>query len=89
VALETFAALAPLIGDSLAWAAARVAIMLLGAVTAVLIAGMLRPLGPVPALLGGLTYAVFLPAVTIDISTRLEPLAAVEIEGYELRRPPR
>ena len=50
--------------------------MALGSLTAVLVALVLRPLGLVPALLGGLCYAVFLPAVAIETTTRLEPLAA-------------
>jgi alpha-1,2-mannosyltransferase len=77
VALAPFAALGRVIGDdSLAWATARVAMMALGSLTAVLVARVLRPVGLLPALLGGLCYAVLLPAVAIETTTRLEPLAA-------------
>ena len=76
LALTPFAALGLVIGDNLAWSTARVAMMALGSLTAVLVAVVLRPLGLVPVLLGGLCYAVFLPAVAIETTTRLEPLAA-------------
>ena len=79
--LAPFAALGLVVGDSVAWAVARVAMMALGAVTAVLVVRLLRPLGPLPALLGGLCYAVFLPAVSIEVTTRLEPIAAACLLG--------
>lgn len=81
LALVPFAALGLLVGDRDAWAVARLAMMALGALTAVLVARILRPLGLLPALLGGLFYAVFLPAVTIEITTRLEPVAAACLVG--------
>ena len=79
--LVPFAALGQAVGDSAAWAIARVAMMALGAFTAVLVSRVLWPVGALPALLGGLFYAVFLPAVTIEIATRLEPLAAACLLG--------
>ena len=79
LALAPFAALGLVIGDNAAWATARVAMMVVGALTAVLVARVLRSLGVVPALLGGLCYAVLQPAVAIETSTRLEPLAAFSL----------
>jgi hypothetical protein len=81
LALAPFAALAQTVGDGIGWASARIAMMVLGALTAVLVAQLLRPLGLASALLGGLCYAVFLPAVTIEVTTRLEPLAAPCLVG--------
>jgi alpha-1,2-mannosyltransferase len=56
-------------------------VMALGSLTAVLIARWLRPLGLPAAALGGLCYALLLPAVTIEVTTRLEPLAAACLAG--------
>jgi len=81
LALAPFAGLGYAVGDSAAWATARVAMMALGALTAVLVSRVLWPVGALPALLGGLFYAVYLPAVTIEITTRLEPLAAACLLG--------
>ena len=81
LALAPFAGLGYAVGDSAAWATGRVAMMALGAFTAVLVSRVLWPVGALPALLGGLFYAVYLPAVTIEITTRLEPLAAACLLG--------
>jgi alpha-1,2-mannosyltransferase len=70
--LTPFAATAQLVGDANGFALARLAWMLLGAANAVLIWKILRPIGPVAALFGGLGYAVFYPAVYIEQSTFLE-----------------
>ena len=70
--LTPFAAAAQVIGDSYGFAVARVAWMLLGAANAVLIWKILRPIGPVAALFGGLGYAVLYPAVYVEKSTLLE-----------------
>jgi alpha-1,2-mannosyltransferase len=70
--LTPFAAVAQLIGDSYGFAVARLAWMLLGAANAVLIWKILRPIGPVAALFGGLGYAVLYPAVYVEKSTLLE-----------------
>jgi alpha-1,2-mannosyltransferase len=70
--LTPFALVAQLIGDSYGFAIARVAWMVLGAVNAVLIWKILRPVGMVAAVFGGLAYAVFHPAVYSDKSTLLE-----------------
>lgn len=81
LALAPFAALTGVIGESHAWAVARVAMMVLGSLTAVLITRLLWPVSRIGSVLGGLFYAVFLPAVTIEVTTRLEPLAAVSLVG--------
>jgi alpha-1,2-mannosyltransferase len=70
--LAPFALVAQLTGDSYGFAAARVAWMLLGAVNAVLIWKILRPIGLIAAVFGALGYAVFHPAVYSDKSTLLE-----------------
>ncbi len=75
LALAPFAALGLLVGESHAWAVARVAVMTLGAVSAMLITRLLRPLGLLPAVVGGFLYAFFLPAIHSEITTRLEPFA--------------
>jgi alpha-1,2-mannosyltransferase len=81
VAFAPFAALGLVVGESDAWALARLAVMALGSLTAILIARLLRPLGLPAAALGGLCYALLLPAVTIEVTTRLEPLAAACLVG--------
>jgi alpha-1,2-mannosyltransferase len=70
--LAPFALVAQLTGDSYGFAVARVAWMVLGAVNAVLIWKILRPIGLVAAVFGGLGYAVFHPAVYSEKSTLLE-----------------
>jgi alpha-1,2-mannosyltransferase len=70
--LTPFAAAAQLIGDSNGFAAARLWWMLLGAANAALIWKILRPIGLVAALFGGLGYAVLHSAVYSDKSTLLE-----------------
>ena len=81
LALTPFAALTWVIGDASAMAVARLAWMGLGAVNAVLVARILRPLGLLPALLGGLCYALFYPAVVIEQTTRLEAIPATCLLG--------
>ena len=77
--LTPFAATAQLVGDSNGFALARLAWMVLGATNAVLIWKILRPIGPVAALFGGLGYAVFYPAVFIEQSTLLESPATTAL----------
>jgi hypothetical protein len=72
VLLAPFALLGRLAGDPVGFGVARVAFMVVGSLTAVLIARWLRPLGWVPAALGGACYAVFLPAAYVDRTTLLE-----------------
>jgi alpha-1,2-mannosyltransferase len=70
--LAPFALVAQLTGDSYGFAAARVAWMVLGAVNAVLIWKILRPIGLMAAVFGAFGYAVFHPAVYSEKSTLLE-----------------
>ena len=70
--LTPFTTMAQVIGDSYGFAVARLAWMLLGAANAVLIWKILRSIGPVAALFGGLGYAVLYPAVYVEKSTLLE-----------------
>jgi alpha-1,2-mannosyltransferase len=70
--LTPFALVAQLTSDSYGFAAARVAWMLLGALNAVLIWRILKPIGLTAALFGALGYAVLYPAVYADKSTLLE-----------------
>ena len=58
--LTPFALVGQLTSDSYGFAAARVAWMLLGALNAVLILRILRPIGVIAAIFGALGYAVFL-----------------------------
>jgi len=77
--LTPFAFVAQLTSDSYGFAAARVAWMLLGAVNAVLIWRILRPIGLITALFGALSYAVFYPAVYADHTTLLESPATTAL----------
>ena len=94
LALTPFAALAGLVGDPTALAVGRVTFMMIGAVNAVLVAVVLRRLGLAAALTGGLLYAVALPAVYVEHTTLLEPLAttclvaALALLGYAHRTTP-
>lgn len=81
LALAPFAALAGWLGDPTAFAIARVAFMLLGALNAVLVGVALRRVGLVAALTGGLFYAVFFPVVYVEHTTLLEPLATTCLLG--------
>jgi alpha-1,2-mannosyltransferase len=77
--LTPFALIAQLTTDSYGFAFARVAWMLLGALNAVLIWRILRPIGLVAAVFGALSYAVFYPAVYADKSTLLESPATTAL----------
>jgi alpha-1,2-mannosyltransferase len=77
--LTPFALLAQLTSDSYGFAAARMTWMLLGAVNAVLIWRILRPIGLIAALFGALSYAVFYPAVYADHTTLLESPATTAL----------
>ena len=76
LALAPFAALASSLGDQGAMVAARVSFMVLGGLTAALICHLLRSYGWVAALIGGLFYAGYGPAVYVERSTGLEALAS-------------
>ena len=77
LALAPFAALSGLIGDPAAFAVGRLAWMVLGATSTVLIARILRPTGRSAAWFGGLAYALFYPAIYTDHTTELETLGTV------------
>jgi alpha-1,2-mannosyltransferase len=72
VLLAPFAAVGRLIGDANGFALTRLAFMALGAVNAVLVSRFLRPVGAFAAWLGGLTYALFWPAVYSEHTVLLE-----------------
>jgi hypothetical protein len=76
VVLAPFGALAAWVGDPTAMAVARLAWMGLGALNAILAARVLRSVGKIPALLAGLCYAVFYPAVAVEQTTRQEAVTA-------------
>jgi alpha-1,2-mannosyltransferase len=77
--LAPFAFVAQLTSDSYGFAIARLAWMVLGAVNAVLIWKILRPIGPVAGLFGGFGYAVLYPAVYVEKSTLLEAPATTAL----------
>lgn len=76
VLLLPFALLGRLAGDPIGMAAARLAFLVLAAVNAVLVARLLRPVGLVAALSGGLFSAVFLPAAFAHRTVTLEGAGA-------------
>ena len=75
IALLPFAGLGALAGDPVGMAAARVAIMLTGAASAVLVYLLLRPGGLAGALVGAGLYAVWFPAYYVEHDVRLEAVA--------------
>ncbi len=73
--LAPFAALGRLVGeDPVGLAAARLAFMLLGATSAVLVWAVARRVSPRAGLVAGLGYAVWQPASYAERTTLLEPL---------------
>ncbi|MCC2316531.1 hypothetical protein [Cellulomonas chengniuliangii] len=89
VALAPFAALAGLVGDSWAMAAARVATVLVAALNAVLVAAILRPRGWTAAVVGGVLYATWGTITIAERTAYLEPLlnVCVLVALLALRRP--
>lgn len=75
--LAPFALLGGLTDELTGWMLARLAFMVLGAISAVLVARLLRQVGLFAAVFGGLTYAVFYPAVYVESSTQLQGLSNV------------
>lgn len=73
--LLPFAGLGALFGDPVGMAAARIAMMLTGAASAVLIYGILRPRGLAAAVTGAGLYAVWFPAFYTERDVRLEAVA--------------
>jgi alpha-1,2-mannosyltransferase len=83
IALELlpFAALGTLVGDADAYAAARVAWCLLGAVSTALVFVVVRSRGLGPALAAATFYALFVPAVVGEDNTTLEAIGSVCLLG--------
>ena len=81
VLLTPFAALAEVVGEPDAMAAARLGWMSLGALNAVLVVVVLHPVHRTAALLSGLLYAVFFPAVYSEHSTLLEAPGTTALLG--------
>ncbi|MDH2445423.1 hypothetical protein QDR37_15865 [Amnibacterium sp. CER49] len=79
LATAPFAALGVLTSDAFGFAVAHVAFMAVGAGSAVLVASLLRRHGRTAAVLGGLLYAVFSPAVYAERSVLLEPLGTIGV----------
>ena len=75
--LLPFALLGRVVGDADAMAVARLGSMALGAVSAVLVAAVLRRHGRLAALCGGLAYAVYVPAIYVERTTALEAVTGV------------
>jgi 4-amino-4-deoxy-L-arabinose transferase-like glycosyltransferase len=75
IALQPFAALGAVVGDPDAMASARVAFMLLGAGSTLLVYRILTPQHRYAALVGAGAYAVWYPAVYSERSVRLEAVA--------------
>ncbi len=73
--LLPFAGLGAVAGDPVGMAAARVAIMLTGAGSTVLIYLILRPRGEAGAVIGAALYAVWFPAFYTERDVRLEAVA--------------
>jgi hypothetical protein len=77
LAAAPFAWLGSLTSDATGLAAGRVGFEVVGAANAVLVALLLRRRGLPAAAVGGLTYAIFFPAVYAERSTLLEPLGTL------------
>ena len=84
LALAPFGLLGRVVGHPDAQALARLAWMGLGSLSAVLVAVTLRTRGPAVALVGGLLYAVWVPAVRVERTTALEALTGVLTMGAVL-----
>jgi alpha-1,2-mannosyltransferase len=93
--LSPLAGLARVVSDHQAFEIARVAFMALGSLNAVLTAAVARRsrlAGPVAAVVAGLLYAVWPPAIEAESTTMLEPLNTLGLLVALLllyRRPPR
>ena len=79
VALAPFAALAHVSSDAQAFAIARLAWMAMGGLSSVLVLIILWPLGRYSAGFGGLSYALFYPAVYSEHTTLLEAPATAAL----------
>ncbi|MEZ0447503.1 glycosyltransferase family 39 protein [Cellulomonas sp. ICMP 17802] len=81
LALAPFAALAHWTSDSTAFAAARVAFILVGAASTVLVTRIARRWGTVAAVVAGVLYALSSAAAYADRLTLLEPLGTLTLLG--------
>ena len=81
LALVPFGLVGRVLGHPEGQALARLAWMCLGATSAVLVAATLRRHGPAVALVGGLLYALWLPAIHVERTTALEALTGVLTMG--------
>jgi hypothetical protein len=81
LALAPFAALGRLAGDAEGMAAARVAFMLVGTLSAVLVWRIASRVSPRAGLVAGLFYAVWQPAAAAERTTLLEPLVNLGLLG--------
>ena len=81
LALAPFAALGRLVGDSEGMATARVAFMLVGALSAVLVWRIASRVSPRAGLMAGLFYALWQPAAYAERTTLLEPLVNLGLLG--------
>lgn len=81
IALTPFAALSHLVGDANGWAIARIGVMLLGSLTAVLVCLTARRINSVAGIAAGLLYAVWWPAVHVERTTMLEAFVLAAIAG--------
>jgi hypothetical protein len=79
--LAPFAALGRLAGDAEGMAAARVAFMLVGTLSAVLVWRIASRVSPRAGLVAGLFYAVWQPAAAAERTTLLEPLVNLGLLG--------
>ena len=79
--LAPFAALGRLAGDSEGMAAARLAFMLIGALSAVLVWRIASRVSPRAGLVAGLFYALWQPAAYAERTTLLEPLVNLGLLG--------
>ncbi len=77
LALLPFGLLGRVVGHPEAMALARLTWMLLGTLSALLVAATLRRQGLVAALVGGLVYAVWVPAIFVERTTTLEAVTGV------------
>ena len=73
VVLAPFALVGTVLGDPTGMLAGRLGWMALGGLNALLVARLLLPLGGRAALIGGVFYAVFFPAIYAEHTVLLEP----------------
>ncbi|MEY4136489.1 MAG: hypothetical protein RL205_617 [Actinomycetota bacterium] len=81
VALAPFAFIAHFTTDADGWAIARIGVMLLGSLTAVVVYFTARRVSRVAGITAGLLYAVWWPAVHVERTTMLEAFVLVGIAG--------